>query len=104
MRANDRHIPGLRIGIIPWDILVDVQHKGVLLRCRCCLGILADILPGKNMVDDVEGEFGRRHDAGFVILWNWVSHIPKNVKLCRRPWQFIYCNLSRQAPCYRRWT
>ncbi len=69
VRAQDRHVAGLRRGVVLRDVLLHVQLQHVLLAVRGCARPLPDVLAGHHVLSDVEGE--RRHGvwlAGRCLL------------------------------------
>lgn len=56
MRSDDRHVARLRIRIVQRNILLDGEMQHLFLRGAGCARILSDVLAGRGVLDDAEGE------------------------------------------------
>jgi hypothetical protein len=58
MRRENRHVAGLRVGVVERNVLLHGQVQCVV-HARGGSGIFANVLAGHRMLDDMEG---RCHD------------------------------------------
>lgn len=69
MSGQNRHITGLRIGVVQRDILFHGQVQGLFLLVGRSTGILADVLARHYMLDDAE--WRGRHVWPVILMRSW---------------------------------
>jgi hypothetical protein len=54
MASDDGYMALLRVGVVLWGILLDVQLELFVLRVGCCLGVFSDVSSVDDVFFDVE--------------------------------------------------